>query len=46
MEGEAEIKYALPWGMGDRVLAVYRKVRALEARYPRRYLAIRRKPLL
>ena len=46
MEGEAEIKYALPWGMGDRVLAVYRKVRALEARYPRRYPAIRRKPLL
>ncbi len=46
MELEAEIAYALPWNMGSRILAVYRKVRPLSERYPRRYAAIGKKPLV
>jgi 16S rRNA (guanine527-N7)-methyltransferase len=46
MELETEIGYTLPWGMGDRVLAVYKKVKGLGDGYPRRYAAIRKKPLV
>lgn len=46
MRLEEEIPYSLPEDMGRRVLAVYAKTEALDSRYPRRYAAIRKKPLI
>ena len=43
---KTEIPYTLPWDMGSRLLAVYNKVQPLDRKYPRRYAAIRKKPLI
>ncbi len=43
---EEEVRYTLPNQMGKRVLAVYSKACALGKKYPRRYAAIRKKPLI
>lgn len=41
-----QVRYTLPNDMGRRVLAIYFKTGALGKQYPRRYAAIRKKPLI
>lgn len=38
-------RYSLPWGQGERILAVYRKERPSEKRFPRTPKAIKTRPL-